>query len=86
MTKNNKSSYIPSLLKSGLKKILNVCQIKAVQKVTTSSNAFSLIIGPPGTGKTQTTIGLLSVFLYSKKEILLLAPSNGAVDELIRRI
>lgn len=60
---NNNPSYIPSLLKKGLEKILNISQIKAVQEVTTSTNAFSLIIGPPGTGKTQTTIGLLSVFL-----------------------
>lgn len=73
-------------MKETLENILNKSQMKAIKQSTTSSKAITLIVGPPGTGKTQTTIGLLSIFLCGKKNILLLAPSNGAVDELVRRI
>lgn len=54
-------------------------QIRAVQ-----SSAFrsSIIIGPPGTGKTY-TIGALGAYLlkrFPKSRILLLGPTNVAVD------
>ena len=54
-------------------------QVKAVQ-----SSAFrcSIIIGPPGTGKTY-TIGALGAYLlkrFPKSRILLLGPTNVAVD------
>ena len=46
-----------------------------------------LIHGPPGTGKSRTILGLLHRVLQLKqrKIVLLLAPSNAAVDELVRK-
>jgi len=50
-----------------------------------------LIQGPPGTGKTHTLIGIIKqIYLtWDQKEsprILICAPSNGAVDEIARRL
>ena len=55
----------------------------------------SLIQGPPGTGKSSTIVGLLLQILYASiknqnKEtfprILVVAPSNAAVDEVARKL
>ena len=54
-------------------------QVKAVQS---SAYRCSIIIGPPGTGKTY-TIGALGAYLlkrFPKSRILLLGPTNVAVD------
>lgn len=50
------------------------------------SSNIVLIQGPPGTGKTHTLVSLLQV-LESKKiqKVLISAPSNAAVDELMAR-
>ena len=53
-----------------------------------------MLQGPPGTGKTHTLLGLVSgVYNYMKKlnkfpqkKILICAPSNAAIDEIIVRI
>lgn len=52
-----------------------------------------LIIGPPGTGKTNVicniVLTLMSTLLtttISKPKLLICAPSNEAVDALVRRI
>ena len=48
--------------------------------------------GPPGTGKTTVLMGLLSAFFHYKnstnstKKIMICAPSNTAIDEIINRI
>lgn len=49
---------------------------------------ITLIHGPPGTGKTQTIVGLLDLIhkLDKNPDILICAPSNGAIDELVYRI
>ena len=56
---------------------------------------INLIQGPPGTGKSSTIVGLLLQILYgqmrnSKREtfprILVVAPSNAAVDEVARKL
>lgn len=53
---------------------------------------IQLIQGPPGTGKTHTLIGLIKHF-YSNwhdpakmPKVLICAPSNGAIDEVVRRL
>lgn len=53
-----------------------------------TKSMITLIHGPPGTGKTQTIVGLLDLIhrLDKNPEILLCAPSNGAIDELAFRI
>lgn len=59
-----------------------------------NNRGFSLIQGPPGTGKTKTILGIVGSFLSKKasdigndnRRILLCAPSNAAVDELVLRL
>ena len=84
---------------------LNVAQAKAV-KSAVDNDAFTLIQGPPGSGKTKTITAILSAILTgmsqsnvfgssrsmgnaglppSNKKILIAAPSNAAVDELVMR-
>jgi superfamily I DNA and/or RNA helicase len=47
---------------------------------------IQLIQGPPGTGKTHTINGILSMLYFSKKKVLVCAPSNTAVNEIIHRL
>ncbi|KAL6936769.1 hypothetical protein ACO0OL_001319 [Hanseniaspora opuntiae] len=78
----------------------NQSQAEAIACVTTSSG-ISLIQGPPGTGKSKTIVSMMKYFfdetnktkvanfpeiLTSKKQILLCAPSNAAIDELVLRL
>jgi len=53
------------------------------------SNDFLLIQGPPGTGKTHTIKGVISMLhqcMPRNKKILVCAPSNAAIDEIVTRI
>ena len=47
-----------------------------------------MLHGPPGTGKTNTLVGVVSALLLCspKPRILLCAPSNAAIDELALRV
>lgn len=67
---------------------LNHSQVEAIFGVLESKSMITLIHGPPGTGKTQTIVGLLDLIhkLDRNPDILLCAPSNGAIDELAFRI
>lgn len=53
---------------------------------------IQLIQGPPGTGKTHTLIGIIKHFyknwidVANMPKILICAPSNGAIDEVARRL
>lgn len=75
---------------------LNESQARAVAASLLSPSPLTLIQGPPGTGKTRTIEGLLGAIFgrpsgdnpvsvrYAR--IMLCAPSNAAVDEMVRRI
>ena len=84
---------------------VNVAQAKAV-KSTIDNDAFTLIQGPPGSGKTKTIVAIVGALLSenldrakavthptvnhtqahsSAKKLLVCAPSNAAVDELVMR-
>ena len=88
---------------------VNSAQAKAV-KSALDNDAFTLIQGPPGSGKTKTICALVgamltdtistnnstingssndirprSVILAARKKVLICAPSNAAVDELVMR-
>jgi hypothetical protein len=80
-------------------KVFNESQCHAIMAARMSSSKefcvprICLLQGPPGTGKTHTVIGLLKAILQetqnsvnSKRRILLCAPSNAAVDVLVRRL
>jgi len=53
---------------------------------------IQLIQGPPGTGKTHTLIGIIKHFYMNIRnlrpipKILICAPSNGAIDEVAKRL
>ncbi|EXJ66208.1 uncharacterized protein A1O5_10824 [Cladophialophora psammophila CBS 110553] len=87
---------------------VNLAQAKAVRSAL-DNDAFTLIQGPPGSGKTKTICALVGAMLTgfvkkqnnigarsstalgpsrpppSSKKILVCAPSNAAVDELVMR-
>jgi AAA domain-containing protein/phospholipase D-like protein len=47
---------------------------------------FSLIWGPPGTGKTHTLLAVLAEFLASGKKILFASNTNTAIDNVLEKI
>lgn len=62
---------------------LNAYQNEAVRKAL--SNELTLIQGPPGTGKTVTSAAIVYNMrkkYYSKRKVLVCAPSNTAADHL----
>ncbi|KAF2689503.1 tRNA-splicing endonuclease-like protein [Lentithecium fluviatile CBS 122367] len=83
---------------------LNKAQAKAV-KSAIDNDAFTLIQGPPGSGKTKTIVAIVGAILsdslrnrgtaiqvpgqprsdHASKKLLVCAPSNAAVDELVMR-
>ncbi|KAI8826956.1 P-loop containing nucleoside triphosphate hydrolase protein [Fimicolochytrium jonesii] len=80
---------------------LNEPQAAAISGAVAQSTGFTLIQGPPGTGKTKTIVGLISALLTrenvvkvpgqavtpnSKHRLLCCAPSNAAIDEIVRRL
>ncbi|KAL4890709.1 SEN1 N terminal-domain-containing protein [Aspergillus ambiguus] len=110
-----KPSPILNYSDSGLKPIaenykVNHAQAKAI-KSALDNDAFTLIQGPPGSGKTKTIVALVGALLSgalgnhgvaisrptsignarpqarttTSKKLLVCAPSNAAVDELVMR-
>jgi ATP-dependent RNA/DNA helicase IGHMBP2 len=65
---------------------LNSMQKAAVEKIL-SANELAIIHGPPGTGKTTTLVAAIKAILQQQKQkILVVAPSNAAVDLLSEKI
>ena len=69
-------------------KQLNNSQIDIIYAVLTSQNKITCIQGPPGTGKSTLLIGLIKQIhkLDNNPDILVLAPSNNAIDEVTYRL
>lgn len=73
--------------------ISNENQFLAIKGICCQQTGISLLQGPPGTGKTFTLISILSG-LYNflrltkshRKHIMVCAPSNAAIDEIIKRV
>jgi ATP-dependent RNA/DNA helicase IGHMBP2 len=65
---------------------LNLSQQSAVQKII-SAQDIAVIHGPPGTGKTTTLVAAIKTLIAQNKEqILVVAPSNTAVDLLSEKL
>jgi len=65
---------------------LNQSQSKAVDKIL-SANELSIVHGPPGTGKTTTLIQAIKALIKQENQkILVVAPSNTAVDLLSEKL
>ncbi len=65
---------------------LNEKQLEAVNKIV-SANELAIIHGPPGTGKTTTLVQAIKLLIQNDhKQILVVAPSNTAVDLLSEKL
>jgi DNA replication ATP-dependent helicase Dna2 len=69
----------------GILKSLNKPQQRAVLAALASKD-YSLLKGLPGTGKTQTLVALIRLFLLLKKSILITSHTHSAVDNLLVRL
>lgn len=68
------------------KTTLNLPQEKAIEKIV-SANELAIVHGPPGTGKTTTLVQAVRALLVRENgKILVVAPSNTAVDLLSEKI
>lgn len=59
-------------------------QIQAIR--SGSSNGLTLIVGPPGTGKTDVAVQIISNLYMQKERILLITRSNQALNHLFEKI
>ncbi|GAB1601670.1 DNA-binding protein SMUBP-2-like [Argonauta hians] len=64
---------------------LNDSQKEAVRFVM-SQKHLAIVHGPPGTGKTTTVVEILLQAVKQKQKVLVCAPSNIAVDNLVDRL
>ena len=65
---------------------LNTSQRSAVQKILTAQDV-AIVHGPPGTGKTTTLVQAIKALIAQNKEqVLVVAPSNTAVDLLSEKL
>ncbi|CAE7719937.1 IGHMBP2, partial [Symbiodinium sp. CCMP2456] len=64
---------------------LNEPQQTAVMKALRAADV-AVIHGPPGTGKTTTLVSYILEAVYRKQRLLVTAPSNVAVDNLLERL
>ena len=75
-----KASRFPDLARG-----LNPSQQSAVENIL-SAHELAVLHGPPGTGKTTTLVQAVKVLLHEHQKILVVAPSNTAVDLLSEKI
>ncbi|KAF2072782.1 hypothetical protein CYY_005905 [Polysphondylium violaceum] len=79
-----KNEKIDSDLANSLQ--LNNSQYKAIDVAL--NQRVTLIVGPPGSGKTKTILSLIAATLFKNpsSKILACAPSHAAVDEIAKRL
>lgn len=81
------SASINYLLKDR-KKIARICPTDASQEkaIIASLEANSIIIGPPGTGKSQTIANILANIIKNDKKALLISQKKVALEVVIERM
>lgn len=62
----------------------NASQFRAVKSAMTSQ--FSVIEGPPGTGKTQTILNIISNILIQGKSVLVVSNNNSAISNVAEKL
>lgn len=65
---------------------LDLSQSKAWAESVDERNPVVLVQGPPGTGKTSVLAEVLRTLVSQGARLMVAAPSNAAVDNLIRRV
>lgn len=85
LTGEKKPSFHPDLPEITIPR-LNSSQQEAVNKIL-SANELAIVHGPPGTGKTTTLVQAIKALVHrNHKQILVVAPSNTAVDLLSEKL
>jgi len=51
-----------------------------------SSHPFTIIHGPPGTGKTTTLLAVIKKLQQEEKKIIVCSPSNAAIDHIVYQL
>lgn len=64
---------------------LNASQQAAVHKILTATD-LAIVHGPPGTGKTTTLVQAIKALVKTDQQVLVVAPSNTAVDLLSEKL
>ena len=62
----------------------NNSQMEAVEKAL--SHSMSVIEGPPGTGKTQTILNIITNILTQRKTVLVVSNNNAAVENIKEKL
>lgn len=85
LTGERQATYQEEILMPDLS-MLNDTQQLAVRKIL-SANELAIVHGPPGTGKTTTLVQAIKALVkQDHKKILVVAPSNTAVDLLSEKL
>jgi superfamily I DNA and/or RNA helicase len=85
LTGLSKPAFIPETIHYPLNG-LNASQQQAVQKII-EAQELAIVHGPPGTGKTTTLVQAIKALIkQNKQQILVVAPSNTAVDLLSEKL
>lgn len=64
---------------------LNVAQARALTRASATDDLY-LVMGPPGTGKTETITALAAHFQKSYKRVLITSKVNRAVDNVLEKL
>ncbi|AUD03877.1 AAA domain-containing protein [Spirosoma pollinicola] len=85
LTGETSPTFHPETPKTNIPR-LNDSQLRAVEKILVA-NELAIVHGPPGTGKTTTLVQAIKALIkQDHKKILVVAPSNTAVDLLSEKL
>ena len=81
-----KAPAFDTILPVDIPSTLNNSQQQAINKIV-AAQELAIVHGPPGTGKTTTLVQAIKALLkQNQQQLLVVAPSNAAVDLLTERI
>ncbi|XP_011497462.1 PREDICTED: DNA replication ATP-dependent helicase/nuclease DNA2 [Ceratosolen solmsi marchali] len=84
-TFNSETSDLIMKVGKDIFKKLNEDQKQAILK-TLAANDYLLIKGFPGTGKTETIVAIIELFVRLNKSVLVTAHTNNAVDNILLKL